>query len=1174
MHVNNRLRILAALREELLGPSSAGQPLNLEEPIRFSSWEGSYGPWKDAATGEEILTRETPSQRYGVGVLFPLTQMRDEHSNPEARLLTEIAGEPAVTRELETHDYSEDVPDFEVEAEISGTSYSRSLESEGDDFDLSSANRLNPSSMGISFLVDMPKGSSLIVEVPQRHSKFDYPVNGRYKRFQVEIEDTKRDWWVRVPITIRAEFADSAIRTANRTRVSARREPTTTNLAGLNVQVEVFARPHGQYQLVTVSLINRTDPAQTTGLVKDEMLLFQSHFRAFVAGPDGRPIRCILPYPESRHANDELSRSLEEESLALLYRSVRTYAIGHGCAADWDDPVGDRVIWVSAEPFPIFEVPNITPNIRKLDGSMLPEIPMQPLAGLVPEDDGFQLLQELVDAYQDWIREKLKTIPQLPRNYHRAAAHHLAQCAEACERMKTGLDLLRNNDVARKAFQLANRAVLLQQIRGQIKRRALEYDCRSRTERLAPLKEAPDPLSPPPGRGKWRPFQIAFLLMTIESVFNGRSPDREVVELIWFPTGGGKTEAYLALAAFSMFSRRLKDPADAGVEVLMRYTLRLLTAQQFQRAASLICAMEHIRRSDPEKSLGDTEFSIGIWVGGDNTPNTREKARRILRLLERSDPRATNTFVLTQCPWCAAQIGPIRLLGKPSQSDRHVRGYEEAEGTVILRCTDPDCEFRHRLPVYVIDEDIYDARPTFVIGTVDKFAMLAWNEKARALFGRDQKARQVYSPPGLIIQDELHLISGPLGSMVGLYETVVEELCTDRRGDTPIPPKIVCSTATIRRYREQVAALYARQRAQLFPPPGIDASDSFFAQYERNEDGSLAPGRMYVGVHAPALGSMQTVQVRTFAALLQAPVPLSIEERDPWWTQLNFFNSLRELGTTLTLFQSDIRTRLQVLRQRYNFSDNDIRYSIVVRELTSRIKSDKIPAAIAELQRATTDDSGRVIDVCLASSIIEVGVDIERLSLMSIVGQPKNTAQYIQVSGRVGRHRDRPGLVITLYSASKARDRSHFERFRTYHEQLYAQVEPTSVTPFSRPVLERALHAIMVAYVRQAGGLDRPYPFPEEWIHKVRQVIERRVRAVDPAELNSFVEIFEKRVQEWRERARQKWTTPIGSQDPGLIYPAGAYAADHVKALSWPTPTSLRDVDAECLVTVTTLYNR
>jgi len=684
-----------------------------------------------------------------------------------------------------------------------------------------------------------------------------------------------------------------------------------------------------------------------------------------------------------------------------------------------------------------------------------------------------------------------------------------------------------------------------------------------------------DPLEVPdwrdvPDRGSWRPFQIAFVLTALESTAAKDSDERQTVELIFFPTGGGKTEAYLCLAAFSMFYRRLKEPSDTGVDVLMRYTLRLLTAQQFQRAGALICAMEHLRATEP--GLGDDRFTIGIWVGGAVTPNDRADARRSRRKLEAGDSGAENKFVVLRCPWCAAQMGEIKSTGRARRNAPKTAGYVERDRTVALCCPDQACEFADALPILVVDEDIYDNPPTLVIGTVDKFAMLAWRPAARSLFGLGAAGQRVLSPPNLIIQDELHLISGPLGSILGLYETLVDELCTDRRGPVA-KSKIVSSTATIRRSEQQIQDLYARTDAVLFPARGLDASDSFFARYARDGGGNLRPGRLYVGVHGSGLGSVQTAQVRSFASLLQAPMPLDASDRDPWWSLVVFFNSLRELGTSLSLLQSDIPDYLKVLRNRLGLPPEEIRRLWNILELTGRLRNDEIPRAMDALEVPTTG-SGRAVDICLASNIVEVGVDIDRLSLICVVGQPKTTSQYIQVTGRIGRRWwERPGLVATIYSPSKPRDRSHFEKFRSYHERLYAQVEPTSVTPFSPPVLDRALHAVLIAYVRQFGEQDLlPRPVPEELIDAAGELLEARVAVIDPAELDNLQAVFAKRYEQWKRWGRIHWTGQGADGDIPLMRAAGGYASSTAARLSWPVPTSLRNVDAECRAEITAHY--
>ncbi|CAB4933415.1 unannotated protein [freshwater metagenome] len=893
----------------------------------------------------------------------------------------------------------------------------------------------------------------------------------------------------------------------------------------------------------------------------DGAALFQAGFEVRTEGPSGS-LASIIPYPEYR-ADTLVSDDEEAKSIALLYSKTPTFAIGHGCAANWDSEYGSTASSsVRAECFPVFEAPSVTPDVVLDDGERL-EVPMGPLAGLDAGDDGFDSLIRLIAEYRAWIARRSVEVDSLER-FASVGKDHLALCTAMADRMDRGLERLRQDPIALRAFQLANRAVLLQQLQTQPGERATSLD-RSGRWVVAPGTPVLDWRDST--RGRWRAFQIGFLLASLCSTIDGNDIDRETVDLIFFPTGGGKTEAYLGLSAVSMFFDRLTG-TDRGVSVIMRYTLRLLTTQQFVRAAALICAMETIRIAE---GLGEERFSIGIWVGNSTTPGSREQAKKAFDKLNNDARDATNPFLLLKCPWCSAQLGPIDVPAK-SKGPR-VAGYRLSGSRVQFHCPDLECAFSESLPVYVTDEDVYEERPDILIGTVDKFARLTWEPRARRIFGIGDGGEQEVAPPNLIIQDELHLISGPLGSMVGLYEGVIEDLCTDRRDGSLVRPKIVASTATIRKFAEQSKALFSRDDTRLFPPHGIDASDSFFAQYARNPDGSLMHGRRYVGISAPGLGSMLTAEVRAFSSLLQGARDLPEDERDPWWTLLSYFNSLRELGVGVSLMQADIPEYLEAIRSRRSMEFEDKRRMLHVMELTSRLESDQVPEAFRKLEVSANGNDP--VDVCLASNIIEVGIDIGRLSLMTVAGQPKSTSSYIQITGRVGRQWEkRPGLVVTVYSPTKPRDRSHFEKFRSYHQRLYGQVEPVSVTPFATPVLRRALHAAIVAYVRQRGskGLG-PRPTPEALIDNAVSILRARVDGIDATAVNAFNEILAERMRQWRNWGRADWDSMrVANGETPILRMAGSYVPDDLKNVTWSTPSSMRDVDASCRAVVSTLY--
>jgi ATP-dependent helicase YprA (DUF1998 family) len=734
--------------------------------------------------------------------------------------------------------------------------------------------------------------------------------------------------------------------------------------------------------------------------------------------------------------------------------------------------------------------------------------------------------------------------------------------------MVVGIDILENDEDALKAFRLMNSAMVEQRAHYRL---SSEAELRRGWTEIQGVYEPDRPYAEPdyPYSTAWRPFQLAFVLMNLAPFVEPSGSERDIVDVIWFPTGGGKTEAYLGLAAFCILHRRLLDPANAGTAVLMRYTLRLLTTQQFQRAASLICALELIRRKAPSR-FGEEPISIGLWLGSGVTPNRNKEAVTDLSKLGRGE--GDNRFIVLSCPWCGVDMGPQEF-GRKTR----VFGYEPETNPahVKFRCEDPDCKFSSDLglPLEVVDERIYSNPPTMIIGTVDKFAMMPWQPDARKIFGIDVEGS--ITPPDLVIQDELHLIAGPLGSMVGHYETVVDELCTRTIEERRIGPKIVASTATIARASEQVQALYNRE-AMLFPPQGLRAGESFFA-VERTD----VAGRMYVGVLGSGLSSHVVAQIRTVAALLQAPAllappahnPVPDAIRDPYWTLMAYFNSLRELGRAATLIQADIREYLNAVWDRIGLRADLIgeqgktlrRFINRDEELTSRLRSSEIPGTLQKLFTALPAIG--TVDMCLATNMIQVGLDVPRLSLMTVVGQPKTASEYIQASSRVGRDKDKPGLVVTNYNPFKPRDRSHFESFRSYHENVYRHVEPTSVTPFAVPVSERAIHALAVTLARYRVPSLRDSPqagISTSTRLMIRKIIGDRAVAVSKENARIALEKLDDFLDLWDRWRPQSYGDFIGSSESEpLLWPAGKATPDDEWKYAKPTMASMRSVDAE-----------
>lgn len=1105
-----RDRILDYLQRELVGPSPGFPIVQLNR--------------------EEILRPQDPPRlRYSAGILFP---MKVEVSN-------QFGADDEV---VETGN-----DDVVVEADdtVLDESASSGVDNEqqpATESDLNLANQYLPSAMGISTLVNLPEQLRVRVSAAQ------------YRKEKLPGFGKTSSAWFRAPLTPEPEIQLKRSDLVG-PKVVIREWPVYSTDSQLGLRLHVISRPYTDsdsqsIRLLTVTLVNRN---LSSTVSNDALCFFQCALEVSATNQES----CFLDYPERQSTLDKEYRSLQ-----FLYRDRKVFAVGHGCSAGWSETQGRcNCIW--SEVLPRFEVKPI--EHRELEDLTLS---MEELAN--PNSETALLLCEgLAGAYQAWIEKQTDLInvdSEVPNEYREVALENIERCQKCLSRIRGGIDLLKNDPEIRTAFALTNEAMYLQQAHYELASNSIRsWSFQNGALRLTAPYQAPNYKLK---NAKWRPFQLAFLLMNLVSIADPESASRKVVDLIWFPTGGGKTEAYLGLSAFAILLRRLRDSKNTGTSVLMRYTLRLLTTQQFQRAASLICACERIRLRDSER-LGTEPISIGLWVGRGVTPNRHVDAVRALKELLR-DGRE-NPFVVLACPWCGAEMGAFQA-GKVWR----VKGYHRLTRPVRVefRCEDPDCPFSASsgLPLHVVDEAIYANPPSLVVGTVDKFAMLPWRPESRSLFGLNHSV----APPELIIQDELHLISGPLGSMVALYETAIEALCST----SGTKPKIVASTATIARSSDQISALYNGRETFLFPPQGLRVADSFFAR-----ENAEAPGRCYLGVFASALPSQVTAQIRVVSALLQAIKSVPVDrfvEMDPYWTLMAYFNSIRELGHAATLIRADIREYMNAMWDRQGLTDlggkkSQRRFINRDLELTSRVQSNHIPRVLQQLFNTVEDNNGHnAVDICLATNMIQVGLDVPRLSLMAVIGQPKTTAEYIQASSRVGRRE--PGLVATVYNPARPRDRSHYEHFRAYHQSIYRFVEPTSITPFAVPVVERALHAVTIALARTLGNdrlRTRPNAPPpdEDLVDQIRATLVDRLTRVDNEQMEKTLIQFDYMVNEWLRVPPSKYGdfSPPDEEEP-LMFPSGSERHPRWSMRPWSTPSSMRNVDATCDVNVISTY--
>ncbi len=1039
-----RSKIIDSLVLDLIGPSE-----NLMNQFKLDNKEEEISELR-----EEILDRG-PSRWYQTGFLIP--------------------------SETNTDSKADDTSDDEL-AGIDGQNLNRSdqasrTNASADDTGESEKGPARkvffPSSIGVSFL--LAESSELEVQITWADYKLiSYPKD----------EETLVEAWQRLPKSSGIKLTKDDIDKGS--KGTQKRELLDSN--GLFL-----------YWYVQPAPIDQGYPNESKAVS-----VFLGNKRSFDGqGPDARDlvsafqvqlnISCNKGFLERKDPNgfNNLSSiaDWDQRVNSLHYRNDKEYAVGHNISisTNQDHEVCSQI---STEWLPQAIVEKVSPT--EIKGV---ELSMEKLDQLA--NKGFEFVQEalrpMVISYESWIEEQMN-ISDLNSIQEETKIKLLDEAKKHQSRIQEGINLLGNEKVC-KAFAITNRvmAKAAQQRFGKM------------------LGKDPNQIE-----AKWRPFQLAFLLMNLVGTNDPMSPDREIIELLFFPTGGGKTEAYLGLAAFTLVLRRLRHKGEissAGMSVLMRYTLRLLTLDQLGRSATLICALEIERKKDPE-TLGKWPFEIGLWVGQSGTPNKIGKkgdsdqytARsRVLKL----DGTKNKPIPIDDCPWCGTQLGKSSIKDdRPAKIQGVFKLLPNNDNPEELRvsCRNRSCEFSgdNFLPLVAVDEMLYKRLPAFVISTVDKFAALPWIGSTGKLFGQVSSFREGkgfigpsdppsehagipliegLDPPDLIIQDELHLISGPLGSISGLYESIIDELSTKQKDKVILRPKIIASTATVKRATQQLRALFARStNPAVFPAPGPDRKDSFFSKTVPVTD---ANGRIYVGVSAPGR-NLKALMLRVSLAVMATSQKLYKEEEkllkqlpgadlgdnpvDPYMTLLGYFNTIKELGVTRRLIEEEVTSQLTTYNLRKRFKgDISPRYAKrkidnIPLELTSRVPTSEVSETKARL--ALKFSEPRKVDTALATNMISVGLDISRLGLMVILGQPKTTSEYIQASSRVGRDDKRPGLVIVLLNPNRPRDQSYYERFKFWHSTFYKDVEATSVTPYAVRALERSLPSICIAMAR------------------------------------------------------------------------------------------------------------
>lgn len=1029
---------------------------------------------------DSIEVRETIVRRLQTDICGP----RDENERlPKSR----SPKDEYLTGIIYPQESTSDVDETDLMVEEGG---GKDLNDPGIDENISVSRTWLPSSFGLSFAICC-NNKDTILNLNVKCGKYIYVS---------DPDDTDNDYWERKQL----ESNDLIVKISNG-KAYYPEDLTNSGIPGLRLHVK--CRIIGKSIQFTVSIINNyVDTDDLNFKERIEKCFFQTGLQISVANKD------YFDYRDPVATSNEADLKLN----AMLYRNTHSYATGHTCSATWNEDQ-DPPEFINSTWIPIQKVDDVDPSGDPLLIKRLNDISTAGFNAhnfsIIPDEEISNLLSSIPYSYKNWIKVQENASENDLTSDDKKLVQQQAKLAnEASQRMERTIHCLLANPEALYAFRYANEAMSIQATwQG--------YDL------------------------VWRPFQLGFVLLTLESLVN-RNVARDTMDLLWFPTGGGKTEAYLFLMAFVLFYRRLEQGSldfDDGVAVLTRYTLRALTTDQFSRTAAMVLACELVRRKH-SNSLS-TSFSLGLWIGKASTPNTFDEA-----LISINSGIGSTPAVIKICPSCGSEI---------------YWQVDDVREIITASCLSTECKLGKSfgdLPIHTVDDQIYKFRPSIVIGTVDKFAQICrFPNKTNNLFNKGFDCK----PPDLIVQDELHLISGPLGTMTGLMELAIDRLCSVDGHK----PKIIGSTATIQRASTQVAGLFDRNVFQ-FPTPVLNADDSFFSR--RN---TVSTGRYYLGITTAGRTPTYVLQ-GVSGSLLQAIMMGSIIEHkkaiDPYTTLTIYFNSLRILGGARTLLWEDAQKSKSVYAKTWGEEDRLVKD---LQELTSAVSQDELKNTLDRLRH--NSESEEHIDMLLASVMLSVGVDIPRLGLMIVDGQPKTMSEYIQATSRVGRNQI-PGLIVTIYNNSKTRDRSHFETFKTWHRAFYRHVESTGVTPFASRARDKALKALIVSLAtREAGITENDATLTQERKEIIENIIKplilQRVKNIDKEELQECSKEIDIFLNDWQAKGKLKYLWNDYHPEDSLFISAEQAAKGNATGSvvsTWSAPNSMRDVEPDVEIQV------
>ncbi len=951
-----------------------------------------------------------------------------------------------------------------------------------------------PSSMGLSFCIDHQKNKSLELEIKIDLGIYNQEINEN-------SENDKKIKWRRKQINHKQKI--------NLIKKTEFIEIKNENLNNLFVWYE--KKEQNNLSHVTLAIVNQNEwtpksfGGSDTRRDRIERSFFQTGFELFCKYG-------FEPRPKTIYDIDDE----DEKIYDLIYRNNKDYCSGFNCTSNWEEKNNQVKLiiatWLTEKK--IYSVSAEGDRDFFKDANSL-------TAKSFKQDD-IKIIKEklsaLIEGYQNWITSEKEKIKDLNKPLDEQGKTNLLKCETALKRMQSGLNKLCNDKSILEAFRFANSAIEKQ------------YSWNNKSD----------------FQFSWRPFQLGFFLLNLDSVVDENSEERDYFDLLWFPTGGGKTEAYLFISIFLIFYSRLnkKFKNINGTQIIMRYTLRALTIDQFSRIASTICAAEILRKEN-SNLFGDKEITLGLWVGQKQTPNWYSEAAKVIKN-----------------PTSGAESTPRQLIDCPCCKNQLLYTAQDDEKKINVECVNPNtkdtCEIQKKLrslPILTVDECLYNNLPTFLLATIDKFAQIIRKDEALRFLGK----KDFSSPPSLIIQDELHLITGPLGTLTALYETAIDSIC---KSDTR-KIKIIGSTATIKSASNQVKNLFDRKSFQ-FPPPGIDYQNSFFSKTDTSSH------RKYIAMSSNGRSDKFLLQMVT-TSLLQSGMDSEIGKENfinNYGTVVAYFNSLKILSSSEPMMNEQVRDSILNIANRRKEKPRLEKLS-PPEELSGRKKSSEIPIIRNRLISKGFGEPG-FIDIVLATNMISVGIDIRRLNLMIVNGQPKSMSEYIQATSRVGRDKN-SGIIVSLYNHSKIRDRNRYENFAFWHNEIYKGVENTSVTPFSPNSRDKALHVLLFILCKIKLNLKNVKDIKNkanQAKNEIIPIILNKIENVDPSELDESKKELETFLDLWIQRSNTKelkyfWNPERPNESLLISFESfvakkasGSYTPD-----AKPTPNSLRGVE-------------